>query len=227
MRAGTPAERERHATAGLAQPDAQEPDTKALLLRQLYMAHLERDECAEALEVAEEMVELSELADVARQDAARAALGLGEWEVAVDHLRIAARICPPDRRSFHHATLGALLRFEGRYEQAVESFSRAVRWATRDRDLHRAQLVLCEVAAGREASIPLRDLREQLEETKNPKVYDLLILGELCWLMGDNEASLGYLGSFLDRFGDAPRAKTLALQGEIAHARALVSKQSA
>ncbi len=50
-----------------------------MLLRQLYLSQMEGRHFAEALEVAEQMpITCNVMADVARQDAARACLGLGD-----------------------------------------------------------------------------------------------------------------------------------------------------
>jgi tetratricopeptide (TPR) repeat protein len=224
MRAETPEERERLAHQGLARPDADDAELRALLLRQLYSSYLERSELSAALEVAAEMVELEALGDIARQDAARVAHALGKIDVAAAHLRVAARVCPPDRRSFHLATLGALLRFAGRLDEALVEYRRAVRWAKRDRDLYRGQLVLVERAAGLPTSDDLAELRERLADSDTPKGYSLWVLGELSLLLGDHAAARAYLGSFLERLSGAPRAKRLTLAAEVAHARALLER---
>jgi tetratricopeptide (TPR) repeat protein len=154
-------------------------------------------------------------------------MGLGQLEVAAGHLRIAARICPPDRRAFHWATLGALLRFSGRAREAIEAFAKASRWATKDRSLYRAQQALCEAAAELAPSADLSGLRQSLESGEAHKGYTLWVLGELCALLGDAKASREYLTSFLSRTHGASPAKNLALKGEIAHAEALLQKLSA
>ena len=226
LRASSTEERDLFAHRGLSRP-SDDPEMTALLLRQLYLVHLERLEYGDALRVADEMVELGELGDVARQDAARAAMGLGLVEIAAGHLRIAARICPTDRRAFHLGTLGALLRFGGRPQEAVDAFSRASRWATKDRSLYRAQQVLCETEAQLELSANPESLRQNLESEEGARGYTLWVLGELCALLGDREASRRYLTSFLSRTAGASPAKSLALQGEIARAEALLHELSA
>lgn len=226
LRAATLKQRERWARQGLART-SDDPELEALLLRQLYLVALERQEDRLALQLAEEMIELGELGDIARQDAARAALGCGNLDAAVGHLRIAARICPEDRRAFHWATVGALLRFGGRYPEAIQAFSRARRWATQDRTLYQAQLVLTECAASLQPSTQLTQLREHLESLESQHGYTEWVLGELCALLGDRPASRRYLTRFLSRLHEAPRAKYLALQGEIARAKALLQELSA
>ena len=61
--------------------------TRAMLLRQLYLSHMEAKRFDQALTVALEIVSLDVMPDVARQDAARACLGVGDHEGAVSHLR--------------------------------------------------------------------------------------------------------------------------------------------
>jgi Tfp pilus assembly protein PilF len=213
------------AEAGLVrldQEDDDDPEMEALLLRQLYLADLEEGDLEAALHTASDMVELGTLGDIARQDAARAAAALGEIELASDHLRIAANVCPPERRAFHLATLGALLRFTGHPAEAVEVFQTAAACAEKDRFLYLGQWALAEKAAGREPTWSLADLRQGLERAPGRKGYSLWVLGELCSLLGDQAAGARYLESFLGRLEGAPRAKSLALAGEVAHARQLL-----
>ena len=212
--------------AGEPAEDEEDYELMALLLRQKYLAEIEEGHDEVALRVAEQMVQLGTLGDVARQDAARAALGVDDIDAAIGHLRIAARVCPPDRRAFHFAHLGTLLRFDGQMDQAIEAFKKAIRWATEDRDLYLAQQALTEVALGR-TTADLEELRERLENDDPMKAYSLWILGELCVVLGDTESGAIYLRRFLSRQTGAPRAKALALKGEVAHASALLRQISA
>ncbi len=222
-------EREAFASGGLARLRHEEEDREleALLLRQLYLAQMEREEFFLALETANEMIELETLGDVARQDAARAALGLGEIEAAAGHLRIAARVGPASRQPFHLATLGALLRFAGKMDEAIAAFDRAVRIATGDRPFYQAQLALAQLVAGEPPHYRMLELRQHLESDEAPQNgYRLWILGEICAELGDDEACRNYLTRFLAKMTDAPRAKLLALSGEVAHAEALLERIS-
>ncbi len=206
--------------------DAEDYEMMALLLRQKYLAEIEDGRDDLALRIAEQMIELGTLGDVARQDAARAALGVDDVHAAIGHLRIAARVCPPDRRAFHYAHLGTLLRFDGQVEQAIDAFQKAIRWATEDRDLYIAQQALAEAARGH-TNADLEALRVRLENDDPMKAYSLWILGELCVVLGDPESGAIYLRRFLSRQTEAPRAKALALKGEMAHATALLRQISA
>jgi tetratricopeptide (TPR) repeat protein len=206
--------------------DGEDSELHALLLRQIYLAEIDEGNDLQALRVAEQMIDLGTLGDVARQDAARAALGIDDVDAAIGHLRIAARVCPAGRRAFHYAHLGALLRFDGQVQEAIEAFSRANRWATEDRDLYQAQQALAEAAQGKtDADLAL--LRRRLESDADQKPYALWVLGELCVLVGDTRQGAAYLKQFLERQSSAPRAKALALKGEVAHASALLKEISA
>jgi hypothetical protein len=228
LRAKNSTERRALAEAGLVRLDQEDDDDaemEALLLRQLYLAELEDGDLEAALHTASEMVELETLGDIARQDAARVAAALGEIEVAQGHLRIAASVCPPERRAFHLATLGALLRFTGKAAEAAEVFETAAACAEKDRFLYLGQWALAEKAAGREPTWALEDLRRGLEGAPGQKGYALWVLGELCSLLGDQTAGALYLERFLGRLEGAPRAKALALAGEVAHARRLLARR--
>jgi tetratricopeptide (TPR) repeat protein len=206
--------------------DSDDNEFHALLLRQVYLADIEEGADRHALQVAEQMIHLGTLGDIARQDAARAALGLGDVDVAIGHLEIATRVCPVSRRAFHYGHLGSLLRFDGQIARAIEAFSNAMRWASEDRTLYRAQQALAEVATGTRHP-DLNELRRALEHDETPKAYSLWILGELCLLLDDKESAANYLVQFLSRQAKVPRAKSLALGPEIAHAQALLKKMSA
>ncbi len=200
-------------------------ELNGLLQRQLYLAELEQGHDHEALAIAAKMIELGMLGDLARQDAARAAIAINDVDAAIGHLRVAARVCPAARRAFHYGHLGALLRFAGRPEEAVQAFIRANRWATEDRHLYQAAQALAEADAGK-LGTDFEALRDSLEAQKL-KAYSLWMLGELCLLSGDPEAGAIYLKRFIDRQHDASRAQCLSLRGEIAHAEALLRKISA
>ncbi len=70
--------RAKYAERGLAVSAGLDRETRALLLRQLYLSHMEARRFAEALQAAEQMILADVMPDVARQDAARACLGLGD-----------------------------------------------------------------------------------------------------------------------------------------------------
>jgi tetratricopeptide (TPR) repeat protein len=221
------AEKEEFAMLGLRALDRAEEDDeelRALLLKQSYDALMAMGQTRDALERAEEIIDLGPLGDVARHDAARAAAALGEIEVAADHLRIAAKVAPEERRAFHFGTLGALLRFAGLAEDAREAFKKAERWADADRAIYRAQRALAEGDAGVGPEESWAELRQELEQSPSQKGYALWVLGELCARQGDPAASRSYMSAFLKRLERASPLKCLSLKSEIERAREIVAR---
>jgi tetratricopeptide (TPR) repeat protein len=199
--------------------------TKAMLLRQLYLSQMEGRKFDEALKTALDMVKIGVMPDVARQDAARACLGLGDEEAALSHLRLASRVSPPSRRAFHSWTLGTVFYLAGRHREAMGALSRAVRWGTTDRPLYQAQLILCQVAHGEEVPLDsVHSLRERLEESPCGQGYGQFVLGELALLQGDHDAARKYLRGFVKRSTTGRVALAVALSGEITRAKRLLRR---
>jgi tetratricopeptide (TPR) repeat protein len=216
--------RARYAERGLSFGPRINRTTRAMLLRQLYLSHMENRRFDEALRVAEEMVGLDVMPDVARQDAARACLGLGDRERAIDHLRLASRASPPSRRAFHLWTLGSVLYLNGRERESVGVLHRALRWGTTDRPLYQAQLALARMACGEDPGVDPVELRERLAEAPCGQGYGQFVLGELAAIGGDREAAIGYLERFVERTASGRVALAVALEAEIARARALLRR---
>lgn len=196
-------------------------ETRALLLRQLYLSRMEARQFAEALVAAEQMIQADVMPDVARQDAARACLGLGQRERAIEHLRLASRVSPPARRAFHLWTLGSSLYLMGHYREAAGALMRASRWGTTEKPLYLAQAALARVANG-ESRADLQGLRERLTDAPCGQGYGQFVLGELCCVSGDFAAARQYLRLFIKRTTGGRVALEVALSGEIAHARRLL-----
>ncbi|MEB2312829.1 MAG: tetratricopeptide repeat protein [Sorangiineae bacterium] len=217
--------RAKYAQRGLAHQGAVDRTTRAMLLRQLYLSYMEARRFEDALVIADQMVVLDVMPDVARQDAARACLGLGDRDGAIDHLRLAGRVSPPSRRAFHLWTLGSVLCLSGRPADAVGALERAARWGTVDRPLYLAQLALARRAAGesvgREA---LEALREQLADEPCGQGYGQFVLGQLAYELGDDDASRQYLRAFVRRATGGRVALAVALDAETTHARRLLSR---
>lgn len=221
--ARTSLSRAKYAERGLSHRGAIDRSTRSMLLRQLYLSHMEGRRFADALAVAEQMLENAVMPDVARQDAARACLGLEDRDGALVHLRIASRVSPPARRSFHLWTLGSVLFLSGQYEEAVGALSRAARWGTTDKPLYRAQLALARCAAG-ETVPDLTATRERLEEAPCGQGYGQFVLGALAHEDGDREAAERYLTLFVRRATTGRVALEVALAGEVAYARRLLRR---
>lgn len=221
--ARTSGTRAKYAERGLSFSTGLDRETRALLLRQLYLSHMEARHFAEALSAAEQMIEADVMPDVARQDAARACLGLGERERAIAHLRLASRVSPPARRAFHLWTLGSSLYLMGHYREAAGALLRASRWGTTEKPLYLAQAALARVAAGEtKAKADLEGLRERLTDAPCGQGYGQFVLGELAYVVDDFGAARQYLRLFIKRTTSGRVALEVALSGEIAHARALL-----
>jgi len=212
--------RAKYATRGLAQQSG-DRTTQVLLLRQLYLAHLEARRFTDALAVAEQMIETGVMSDVARQDAARACLGLDDPDAAILHLRIASRVSPASRRAFHFWTLATTLHLLGRHAEAADMFGRAIRWGTTARPLYVAQLALARRASGGKVR-GLGTLRERLEDAPCGQGYGQFVLGELAFHQGDFPAARRYLDGFVRRASGGRVALAVALRAEIRTAKRLL-----
>ncbi len=212
--------RAKYATRGLAERSA-DRTTQAMLLRQLYLAHVEARRFADALAVAEQMLATGVMPDVARQDAARACLGLDQPDRALEHLRIASRVGPPSRRAFHLWTLGSALYLQGRAREAIGVLSRAARWGTTAKPLYLAQHALARIAAGDQVRT-LQHFRERLEEAPCGQGYGQFVLGELAFHQGDHGAAKRYLEGFVKRTRSGRVALSVALSGELRRAQDLL-----
>ena len=215
--------RAKYAQRGLSHRGSLDRTTRTMLLRQLYLSHIEGRRFDEALIVAEQMLEGAVMPDVARQDAARACLGLGDRDRAIYHLRIASRVSPPARRAFHLWTLGSVLFLTGHHREAAGALARAARWGTTDKPLYRAQLVLARRAAG-ETVGGLATVRERLEEAPCGQGYGQFVLGALAFEQRDDPAAERYLSAFVQRATSGRVALEVALAAEVAHARNLLRR---
>lgn len=214
--------RAKYATRGLEEPGA-DTTTQAMLLRQLYLAHMEARRFRDALSVAERMIETAVMPDVAQQDASRACLGLGDTAKALEHLRIASRVGPASRRAFHLWTLGSTLYLVGRAREAASILSRASRWGTTARPLYAAQLALARRAAGDDdVTESLDELRDRLEEAPCGQGYGQFVLGELSFHVGDHSTAKRYLEGFVRRTTSGRVVLAVALSAEIRQAKRLL-----
>jgi tetratricopeptide (TPR) repeat protein len=215
--------RAKYAQRGLSHDGAVDRTTRSMLLRQLYLSQMEAKRFSDALHTAEQMVALDVMPDVARQDAARACLGVGEVDQAVEHLRIAGRVSPASRRAFHLWTLGSVLYLSGRFHDSIGALSRAARWGTNDKPMYLAQLALARRAAG-DATEDLGPLRERLADAPCGQGYGQFVLGELAFVEGDFEVAREYLAAFVERATGGRVALAVALGAEVARARRLLAR---
>jgi hypothetical protein len=197
-----------------------------MLLRQLYLSHYEARRFGPALEIAEQAIALDVLVDVLHQDAARAAFAASDVDGAVAHLRIASRRGPARRRSFHLWTLGSVLFLVHRYAEAAAALSGAVRWSTRARPLYRAHLALVRLATG-ERVADLQETIDQLASAPSSEGYGRFVLGHLAYASGAWGAARRYLEAFVCRTEGGASAVRIALDAELAMARATLAKITA
>jgi tetratricopeptide (TPR) repeat protein len=199
-----------------------------MLLRQLYLSHYEDRRFDRAYEIAVQALELDVLCDVFHEDAARAALGTGDVDGAVAHLRVAARRGPASRRPFHLWTLGGVLFLAHRYAEAIAVLSRAVRWGTHDKPLFRAHLALVRIAAGEHVE-DLQAMIDDLASAPCGQGYGRFVLGHLAYAAGAWDAARRFLNAFIERTQNRAGgvARSLALEGELVMARATLAKMAA
>jgi hypothetical protein len=212
--------RAKYATRGLSEAGSDDT-TQAMLLRQLYLAHMEGKRFADARMVAEQMIATGVMSDVAHQDASRACLALEDARGAENHLRLASRVSPASRRAFHLWTLGSTLYLLGRPREAAGVLARASRWGTTARPLYAAQLALARLAAGDEVT-DLSELRDRLEEAACGQGYGQFVLGELSMKLGDTREARRYLEGFVKRSTGGRVALEVSLSAEIRRARELL-----
>jgi tetratricopeptide (TPR) repeat protein len=222
--AETAGARAKYATRGLAAA-GDDRTLRAMLLRQLYLSHMEAERFDKASEIARAAIELGVMADVACQDLARAYLGLGRYREAIEELRRASRLGPASRRAFHLWTLGSISYFRGDFPGAALAFERAARWGTTARPLYEAQLLLArwQLAGGKQHLATLADARQALEEAPCGQGYGRFVLGELCHRLGDAAAAREYLEEFIGRVDEGRVALRVGLGSELERARSLLA----
>jgi len=225
MEARTASMRARYAQQGLAATSL-DRTTQAMLLRQLYLSHFEARRFRHAHDLAMQAVELGVLADVLYQDAARAALAAGDLDLAIGHLRMAARQGPPSRRAFHWWTLGSTLFLAHRYAESVAALSRASRWGTHDKPLYRAHLALAKIAGG-DLVNHLQETIDALAQAPCGQGYGRFVLGHLAYAAGAWPAARKYLEAFVKRTESGRPGLGIALEAEVRMARATLGKMAA
>lgn len=215
--AASPSQRAKYATAGLTVPGL-ESDTQTLLLHQLYLSFLEQRRFADALAVAEQMVVLNALPELAHQDVARAYCALGDFDAALLQWRSASRTSPASRRSVHLWCLGSTLFALGCHAEAVTALERSLRWASRDQALHRALLALALDASGKPADLALA-YRDLASAEHQPGVVEW-VGGAILLQLGKPELARELLETFVQRNSTPLRA--VGLRAEISHAKRLL-----
>jgi hypothetical protein len=214
-----PAERERFARRGLDLDDPQRtPDTQFLLLRQLYLAQLERDRWDEAVAIAEDMASVGAFVDLAHNDRSRALSARGDSFAAIAAQRDALAAAPAERRSFQGFFLATLLHFDGDVPGALAAVASAERAAARDRPLVRALGAYIRLDAGMPA-LHLAEIVADLGKSRAREGYGQYLLGMIAHHMGDTARAAAHLRAFLRRNAAIERAKVITLSEELRRAR--------
>lgn len=223
LEAESPAHRERLAREALEGPEPLDPDTKVLLLRQLYLAHLDSRRFRQAADAAIEAAAIGPLEDVAHHDASRALAALQETDAAIAQQRLAVRASPAGRRSFHYWGLATLLHFAGRPDDAIAALTKGERWAHADRPLLRAHRAWVRLEIG-EAVRGLDRILSELEASRAREGYGQLVLGMLRYHMGDLPRAAVHLRAFLRRNAALDTAKAVTLREELRRARTALAE---
>lgn len=219
LRARTLASRAEWARRGLAAEDEElDPEIQFLLLRQLYLVHIEEDQLQPALDIVTQMAAIGPMRDLAAHDRARVLWARGDMREAIEAQRHAARLAPPDRRSFHALGLASLQHFAGDADAALRSLERAERWSHRDRVLVRAYRVYVELSGDR---VPerLEETRKALAQSPLREGYGQFLLGMIAFELGDHPMAAVHLRAFLRKNAAVDRAKALTLREELRRAR--------
>lgn len=214
--ASDPSLRAKYATRGLSHPTLA-LDTQVLLLRQLYLAHLERSHFDEARAIAEQMVALGKLREPALHDAARACMAQGDFAAAVRHLRSAARHGPAQRRALHCWSLGRALLHADALDEACAAFGRAVRWATEHQATYRAHLVLARHLRGE--AVDLREAYQDLGQEDPLPLHGEYLGAELVWELDRRPLARSLYSRFLGQWERASVEPRVSLLPEAARAR--------
>jgi tetratricopeptide (TPR) repeat protein len=216
--APTPRSRALWARRGLSLRGPLDRTTQSMLLRQLYLAYFETRRFEKAIEISEQLVALGVLRDVAHQDAARAKQAQGDIEGAVQHLRLAARAGPANRRAFHWWTLGSVYYLARRYDEAIGALKRAARWGTRDKPLYQGHLAVAQCENGMDVH-GLGTLITRLSEVPAGQGYGRFVLGQMAYFDRRWDEAKKYLESFVQRSSSGRAAVAIALEGELEVAR--------
>lgn len=221
---GSPAEAAVLAERGLRNQgdDAEgiDPETRLLLLREIYRAHLHARRLRSAHAVARKMVRLGVAHEIAHVDLGRACAALGWWPKAAQAYRIAARNAPAARRAMHWGSVAVTLHHAGHHDESLSALERAVRWSLSTRPLHRAYMALVQIDAGRRPDEidNLTELTTELECARCGEGFGRYVLGLLYAAQNNPERAVRHLKHFLKRNAEDPlRSSTLA--AEIRRAR--------
>ncbi len=223
---GSPAEAAVLAERGLrhhgesAGDQAIDPETRLLLLREIYRAHLHARRLRSAHAVARKMARLGVAQEIAHVDLARACAALGWWTRAAQAYRIAARTAPAARRAMHWASVAVALHHAEQYDDAMSALERAVRWSLSTRPLHRAYMALVQLDSGRRVDEleHLAEVVDELECARCGEGFGRYVLGLLYAAKGERGRASRHLKQFIKRNAEDPM-RSITLAAELRRAR--------
>ncbi|MDQ3036631.1 MAG: tetratricopeptide repeat protein [Myxococcota bacterium] len=216
--------RARLARRGLALDSSDlDPDTQVLLLRQIYLSHLDARRFRKAAEVAEQMSKVGAMKDIAQHDLSRALAAVGDLDAAIEAQRAAARNAPADRRSFQQWSLGTLQHWAGDIDAALRSLARAERWSTRGRPMVRAHIAYVRLSSGLAAPDLDRTITD-LQKSPSREGYGQWLLGMIAYELGDKRKAAVHLRAWLRRHAAPDEAKTITLREELRRARVALAE---
>ncbi|MCA9581089.1 MAG: hypothetical protein KC416_04800 [Myxococcales bacterium] len=210
-------------TGLLFPPDPEDRETRLLLLRQLYRAHLDRSDLEGARAAAEEMVVEGALRDIAHHDHARILSALGETRAAIREQRLAALASPEERRPFQYWTLAAMQHFAGDGDGALASLDHAERSARTEGPLLRAHRVFVLLDQQKPAG-DVDAVLEALDAHPSGRAYGLFLRGAIEVLRGHRVEGVAALQAFLHRHREASAAQRWTLAAELDRARELLAQ---
>lgn len=206
-----------HADEALARGEEDDAESRLLLLREVFKAHLREGRPRSAQMVARKMTRLGALSEVAHADLGRACAASGRYEHAARSYRLAARFAPANRRATHWSATAMALWNARQPDEALAALERAERWSTTTRPLHRAQHAMIELSRGRAVS-ELAAVTADLDASRAGEGYGRFVLGMIAHYRGERERARPLLLEFVSRNSNDPlRVATLA--GELARAR--------
>jgi tetratricopeptide (TPR) repeat protein len=197
-----------------------DPETRLLLLREIYRAHLHARRLRSAHAVARKTARLGVAQEIAHVDLARACAALGWWGRAAQAYRISARTAPAARRAMHWASVAVALHHAEHYEDAMSALERAVRWSLSTRPLHRAYMALVQLDAGRRVDEleSLTEVVDELECARCGEGFGRYVLGLLYAAKGERARATRHLKQFVKRNAEDP-LRSITLASEIRRAR--------
>jgi tetratricopeptide (TPR) repeat protein len=224
MRARSSTRRAAWARRGLARAgDEIDPDIQLMLLRQLYLAQLEDEDFDTALSVANQMVHVGTMTDIAFHDRGRVHIARGELRKAIEAQRLASRHAPPQRRSFHTFALAQFQHFAGESEASLRTLERALRWSHQDRPLVRGFRAYVELETDRVPEA-LEATRRALSASPMREGYGQFVLGMIAWHLGDKRMATVHLRAFLRKNASADKVKAATLREELKRARQVLAE---